>query len=369
MFSDGDLGAALRAHISKAVQAVDNIAEGRFSHQSDAEIAQEILVEFAVRPLELREQHRSMSRSEIKFDVSRDPSRNVFRRPGPIYVNGIQIVVSTPFLGDPGLWKLRPNQYSSVFPTGNVRGDGVDAGTLEIVMERTTDVAPEEIKRDLEREFQTIRTYVANQKQQIESELRQLEPRVLAAVAERRKRLEKHSDLADILGIPLAQSVNRPLARPAQLVRPVKKLESRAAKRDVEWDVFVSHASEDKESCARPLAEALRAAGYNVWFDAFTLTVGDSLRRSIDRGLAKSRFGVVVISPAFLSKEWPQKELDGLVAREVNGLKVILPVWHNISREAVVAASPILADRLATSSTKGLELVVAELIAAMSGER
>ena len=53
----------------------------------------------------------------------------------------------------------------------------------------------------------------------------------------------------------------------------------------------------------------------SVWFDELTLKVGDSLRRSIDRGLASSRFGIVVISPHFLSKEWPQKELDGLTAR------------------------------------------------------
>jgi hypothetical protein len=89
-----------------------------------------------------------------------------------------------------------------------------------------------------------------------------------------------------------------------------------------EWDVFVSHASEDKEEFARPLAQALKDRGLRVWFDEFTLRVGDSLRRSIDRGLAHSRYGVVVISPAFLSKEWPQKELDGLMAREVDGRKV-----------------------------------------------
>ena len=102
-----------------------------------------------------------------------------------------------------------------------------------------------------------------------------------------------------------------------------------------EWDVFISHASEDKEDFVRPLAEALKARGLLVWFDEFTLSVGDSLRRSIDRGLACSRFGVVVISLHFLNKEWPQKELDGLVAREVDGAKVILPVWHNITADQV----------------------------------
>ncbi len=130
---------------------------------------------------------------------------------------------------------------------------------------------------------------------------------------------------------------------------------------DSEWDVFVSHASEDKEFFARPLAQALQARGLSVWFDDFSLAVGDSLRRSIDHGLSRSRFGVVVISLHFLNKEWPQKELDGLVAREVDGAKVILPVRHNITADQVRAYSPILADRLAALSSSGLEKVADDL--------
>ncbi len=132
-----------------------------------------------------------------------------------------------------------------------------------------------------------------------------------------------------------------------------------------EWDVFISHANEDKEVIARPLAERLIELGLRVWFDEFTLTVGDSLRRSIDHGLASSRFGVVVISPSFVGKEWPQKELDGLVAREIAGVKVILPVWHRITAEEIRKYSPLLSDRIAVSSGDGLEHVVAELMRAI----
>ena len=133
-----------------------------------------------------------------------------------------------------------------------------------------------------------------------------------------------------------------------------------------QWDVFISHAGEDKEAFVRPLALALRARGLSVWFDEFTLTVGDSLRRSIDRGLARSRFGVVVISPYFLDKEWPQRELDGLAAREVDGTKVILPVWHNIAAHDLRARSPMLADRLATMSSNGIDQVVDDLARAIA---
>jgi TIR domain len=128
------------------------------------------------------------------------------------------------------------------------------------------------------------------------------------------------------------------------------------------WDVFVSHASEDKATFAKPLAEALQARGVKVWFDAFTLTVGDSLRRSIDRGLAQSRFGIVVLSEAFFQKHWPQLELDGLVAREAAGVKVILPIWHAIDETRVRMHSPMLADRVAVSSAKGLGHVVEQLL-------
>ena len=130
----------------------------------------------------------------------------------------------------------------------------------------------------------------------------------------------------------------------------------------MDWDVFISHAWEDKESFARPLAEALEAKRLRVWFDEFTLHVGDRLRRSIDHGLANSRYGVVILSPHFFRKEWPQKELDGLVTREAAGEKVVLPVWHNISAEQIKGYSPTLADRVAVSSDRGLEHVVSELL-------
>jgi formylglycine-generating enzyme required for sulfatase activity len=128
------------------------------------------------------------------------------------------------------------------------------------------------------------------------------------------------------------------------------------------WDVFISHAWEDKEALARPLAKALEREGLRVWYDEFTLRVGESLRRSIDHGLANSRYGAVILSPNFFAKEWPQKELDGLAAREVHGEKVILPIWHNITADQVRKYSPTLADRVAVSSDRGLEYVVGELL-------
>lgn len=117
------------------------------------------------------------------------------------------------------------------------------------------------------------------------------------------------------------------------------------------YDVFVSHASEDKDDFVRDFVKCLQLRGLKVWYDEFTLRVGDSLRRSIDNGLKNSRYGIVVLSEAFFSKEWPQRELDGLFAREVNGEKVILPIWHKISKNEVLKFSPIIADMLALNTS------------------
>jgi hypothetical protein len=135
-------------------------------------------------------------------------------------------------------------------------------------------------------------------------------------------------------------------------------------------DVFIAHASEDKDSVARPLAQALTDRGWSVWLDELKLTVGDSLNGRIESALAGSRFGVVILSPAFFEKEWPKRELAGLAAREIHaGAKVILPVWHNVDHAYILQRSPVLADRLGTQTSSGIDQVAHELSLALQGAR
>lgn len=129
------------------------------------------------------------------------------------------------------------------------------------------------------------------------------------------------------------------------------------------WDVFISHAREDKADVARPLAVRLQKSGLAVWIDEQTLALGDSLREKIDEGLSQSRYGVLILSPSFFAKRWPRKELDGLFSREETEGKVILPVWHNISAEVVAQASPLLAGRLAASTRDGIDSVAESILA------
>lgn len=127
-------------------------------------------------------------------------------------------------------------------------------------------------------------------------------------------------------------------------------------------DVFISHASEDKDDLVRPLANALINEGLNVWYDEMTLRIGDSLRQKIDKGLATSRVGLVVLSPSFIAKGWTNYELDGIVTRAVSGEQVLLPIWHNITKQQVIDYSPSLADKVARSTaTNTINEIAAEI--------
>lgn len=136
----------------------------------------------------------------------------------------------------------------------------------------------------------------------------------------------------------------------------------------VGYDAFISHASEDKDSLVRPLARMLNKMGFYIWYDEFELKIGDSLRQSIDKGLINSNFGIVVLSNSFFAKNWPQYELNGLTAKEIDGQKVILPIWHEVTRDDVMKYSPALADKVATDSSKIDIRTMAREIAKVLGE-
>jgi len=125
--------------------------------------------------------------------------------------------------------------------------------------------------------------------------------------------------------------------------------------------IFISHAFEDQETFVTPLAHALKRRGLQVWYSKFSLRLGDSIRRSIDRGLAECSAGVVVLSPFFFAKEWPQRELDALYTAEVVVRSRILPIWHEVDLAYVARVSPLLADRYAAQSSKGVDQVAAEI--------
>ncbi len=119
-----------------------------------------------------------------------------------------------------------------------------------------------------------------------------------------------------------------------------------------EYDVFISHAWEDKESFVDEFVQALRDRGVKVWYDTTQIKWGDSMRKRIDDGLRQSRFGVAILSPNYIAdgKYWTKAELDGLFQLEsINGKK-LLPIWHNLTKKQVAEFSPIIAGKLAMST-------------------
>ncbi|PYE40395.1 TIR domain-containing protein [Rhizobium sp. PP-F2F-G20b] len=158
---------------------------------------------------------------------------------------------------------------------------------------------------------------------------------------------------------PLPEARDAALASVPSLVRPHDEIDDGIVR---DYDVFISHASEDKDEFVRPLAKALEGCGLSVWYDEFALRIGDSLRRKIDQGLANSRFGIVVLSESFFKKGWTNYELDGIVSRSVNGEQQLLPIWHKVSKADVMKYSPSLVDKVARSTVTHTPDEIAEEI-------
>ncbi|MGJ9413961.1 toll/interleukin-1 receptor domain-containing protein [Aeromicrobium sp. CF4.19] len=140
-----------------------------------------------------------------------------------------------------------------------------------------------------------------------------------------------------------------------------------AAGVDASDDVFLSHASEDKEVIARPLKTELEGRGLTVWFDEIKIKVGQSIRQEIEKGIAHARFGIVIVSPDFLRKQWTQAELDALFDRKMGtGDNLLLPIWHRVTKDEVSQRSPLLAGIHAlNTSTMTLDEIADALLEAV----
>lgn len=129
------------------------------------------------------------------------------------------------------------------------------------------------------------------------------------------------------------------------------------------YDVFISHAWEDKATFVDDLAAQAKEAGLRIWYDTAVIEWGDSLRQKIDAGLAGSYFGIAVLSPAFFDKPWPNYELDGLIEKATSGTGRLLPIWHKLTKDEVTHRSPSLAGRLAlNTSLMSTADIVVELV-------
>lgn len=183
-----------------------------------------------------------------------------------------------------------------------------------------------------------------------------------AVAAEEKKRQQDSERAARNEKVKLAQLESRVANVSATMDRvvraPVQLIEVRVPVEPEDdvlngqtWDVFLSHASEDKNDVAIPLRDALTALGVTVWLDKSEMRIGSSLRRRIDEGIRSSRFGIAVLSTSFFKKGWTNQELDGLVTKSIAGdQQSLLPIWHGVTHADVRKFSPTLADRVALST-------------------
>jgi len=129
------------------------------------------------------------------------------------------------------------------------------------------------------------------------------------------------------------------------------------------WDVFLSHASEDKDDFTDEIVSRLEYFGVKVWYDSTILSVGDSLSKTIDTGLLYSKYGIIVLSDNFVKKGWTDYEFRSLLNREIGNKKVILPIWHKITKENIEKYSPFLVGKYALdSSRQTINQIVIDLI-------
>lgn len=134
---------------------------------------------------------------------------------------------------------------------------------------------------------------------------------------------------------------------------PPRDLENRDQLTETrEFDVFISHAWEDKGDFVNEFVEELDNLGIKVWYDEIETKWGSSLREEIDKGLKFSRYGIVVLSPNYIDekKYWTKKELNGLFQMESLNEGIILPIWHNLTKKDIVNYSPIIADKRAMTT-------------------
>lgn len=234
LFYEGDLRATIEGHFAKADAKVDSIPEAQFLAASDDAITDHVVSEIQVHPLELMEQDARMQQEETKLDVSHFYADRFGHCDEPIVTPAQRVTVSIPFSGDPMLWKLRPSSYQLSFPRGEVRKTHELAGFLDIVIELPSECAPEQYKQDLHRTLQDLRSFLGNQRTDIERLNASLPARVRQAVVSRRSRLEKHSNVAQVLAIPLARKPGVPDAQSIPIQRRTIKPLPPAPNRPVE---------------------------------------------------------------------------------------------------------------------------------------
>ncbi len=353
--------------------AVENASKEQLDSQEV--FSRELLKRFRVEPLYLHfdDIYLSSREEQIPGELHPKSAFLVDHMRGESFPRQV-ITFHLPYSGTFELLRCIPNPRVLSAPEVSVTDNEILFDIIDFYSDS------ERVKRDADQKIDVIKKQSQNLFNNVEEYNTSLLSQIVKIIEQRRDQLQKRSSVVESLGYPVkvpeqsrdrpqkrssvAESLRSPVKAPKQTTTKDQKIPAVSDFHDeYEWDVFISHASEDKVKFVRELATELKSRGLLVWYDEFTLTIGDSLRKSIDKGLAQSRYGVVVLSPHFFNKDWPQDELNGLFVRERNGEKVILPIWLDVDQDFVAKYSPIIADRVAAKSSDGIEKVISDLLA------
>lgn len=347
LFFEIEVSRFFDARKSELARAIESASKEQLDEHEA--FSQELLNRFSIEPLRLDFDGIYVSNREEQIPAEMHPRSGflVDHMRGKSFPRQV-ITFHLPYSGTAELLRCRPNPRLLSAPEVSI----TDQEILFDVIDFYSD--PDRVKREADQTLNVIKKQAQNLDNNVSEYNAALTEQITELIQKRREQLQSRSKVMESLGYP----VKVPEEVTAKAPRIPKVSETHT---EYEWDVFISYASEDKEPFVRDLANEL-SKHLRVWYDEFTLTVGDSLRQSIDKGLARSRYGVVVLSHNFFRKEWPQKELDGLATGERDGRKVILPIWLNIDVVEIRRYSPLLADRVAVKASEGLDQVVAKLL-------
>jgi hypothetical protein len=320
--------------------------------------AQELKEKHSLQIPHLKIEQMEYDENDTKVDARNLPGRLVAGS-AAVLVDAKEYNFHIPFDGDPGVFDIAPSAFNGTVARGEVVGH-------ELLLTIVNAMPNFDVQGQVNRELSAINWRLENLRSSLAHMNTQLEHQLRVCIAARKRAIEARQTIS-------AVKLNTPRRAPAPVAPPqpapaiLRQAPTPKQQKNKKWDVFISHASEDK-TYVRPLAQALSDARISVWYDEMSLEWGDDIRTKIDEGLANSRFGIVIVSKAFLKKkQWTDHELSGLFALEEPGKKVILPIWHEIEKADLIQYSPSLVLRLAMLSSRDSHADIVERILSMLG--
>jgi hypothetical protein len=347
LFNDYDLRVLLEKQVSTLQSEVKSELQSGLPQDRKTYLEKKIS-KYKIEPLSFDKDSITVSAADAMIP-SEYFSSGFFVRPGERYSKQV-LSFHLPFAGDADLLRC-------VSSTRILWTEEVIVSNNEIIFDLINFSNDHEA---IIRERDRIIDYLIKQSGHVNNDVNAFNGKLPSAVEEviksEEENLNKKADFLAKLGTPLKENIK---SISPHISPPIITSQNTVAKKATlkMFDVFICHASEDKDFVEK-LATAIKKAGFEPWYDDFQLGWGDDLRPAIDEGLKHSRFGIVVFSKAFLKKKkWTEYELNGLFAREKQGKKVILPIWHNIDRQDLAEYSPAFADRMAKSSESISEII------------